>query len=74
MIWIILLLALVMTFAFLENLVKTLNAPRDVYEPSVGTAATYEKYQKQKKSLALDRMLYMWLAALFWMIFICLWN
>lgn len=74
MIWLILLLALVATFCFLENLVNTLNAPRDVYEPGISTAAAYEKYQKKRRSLALDRMIYMWFAALFWMIFVCLWN
>lgn len=74
MIWIVLLIALVATFCLLNNLVQTLNNPRGVYEPGLGTTATYEKYQKKKNALAIDRMLYMWVAALFWMIFVCLSN
>lgn len=74
MVWIILLFAIVISLMFIENIVKTLDAPRDVYEPGISTVANYEKYRRQKANLALERTLYMWLTGFFWMIFTILWN
>lgn len=69
MIWIILFIALFLTYLFVRNCVRFLVSYTEQY-----TNYYQNDIFKKRNALSLEITIDMWLAAAFWMIFILLWN